>query len=96
MGRGSAPAGHRGNGRPAGGLSAFFGLLFAPSAIVDLLPTDWRNDLINYMPANAGSQIFTTDNVNGALGPWAGLGVFCLYAVAALAVGFVLTAVRDA
>jgi hypothetical protein len=81
---------------PAGGLSAFFGLLFAPSAIVDLLPTDWRNDLINYMPANAGSQIFTTDNVNGALGPWAGLGVFCLYAVAALVVGFVLTAVRDA
>ena len=80
----------------AGGLSAFFGLLFAPSAIVDLLPTDWRNDLINYMPANAGSQIFTIDNVKGALGPWAGLGVFCLYALAALVVGFVLTGVRDA
>ena len=80
----------------AGGLSAFFGLLFAPSAIVDLLPTHLRNDLIHYMPANAGAQIFTIDNVKGALGPWAGLGVFCLYAVAALVVGFVLTSVRDA
>ncbi len=79
----------------AGALSAFFGLLFAPSAIVDLLPTDWRNDLINYLPANAGSQIFTVYNNKGALGPWAGLGVFCLYATAALVVGLVLTAVRD-
>ena len=43
----------------AGALSAFFGLLFAPTALVDLLPTSWRNDLINYMPANSGSQIFT-------------------------------------
>lgn len=80
----------------AGALSAFFGLLFAPSAIVDLLPTDWRNDLINYMPANSGSQIFTIYNVKGALGPWTGLGVFCLYTLAALVVGFILTAVRDA
>jgi ABC-2 type transport system permease protein len=80
----------------AGGLSAFFGLLFAPSAIVDLLPTHLRNDLIHYMPVNAGSQIFTVDNVKGALGPWAGLGVFCLYAVAALVLGFLLTSVRDA
>jgi ABC-2 type transport system permease protein len=80
----------------AGGLSAFFGLMFAPTAIVDLLPTDWRNALIDYMPANAGSQIFTVDRVKGALGPWQGLGVFCLYAVAALVLGFVLTAARDA
>jgi len=67
----------------AGGLSAFFGILFAPSAI-------------NYMPANAGSQVFTIVNVKGALGPWVGLGVFCLYSVLALVVGFVVTAVRDA
>ncbi|MDQ2750295.1 MAG: ABC transporter permease [Actinomycetota bacterium] len=80
----------------AGGLSAFFGLLFAPSAIVDLLPTHLRNDLIDYMPANAGSQIFVVDNVKGALGPWTGLGVFCLYALAALVAGSYLTAVRDA
>src|SRR5579875_3111794 len=39
----------------AGALSALFGLLFAVVALVDLLPTSWRNDIINYLPANAGS-----------------------------------------
>jgi ABC-2 type transport system permease protein len=80
----------------AGALSAFFGILFAPTALVDLLPTSWRNDLINYMPANSGSQIFTIVQVNGSLSPWAGLGVFCLYALAALDAGFVLVTIRDA
>src|ERR1700730_9936293 len=32
----------------AGALSAFFGILFALTAIVDLLPTSWRNHLIKY------------------------------------------------
>jgi hypothetical protein len=31
-----------------------------------------------------------------ALQPWPGLGVFCLYAAAALAAGFVLITRRDA
>jgi ABC-2 type transport system permease protein len=38
----------------AGALSAFYGLLFASTAVLDLLPTRWRNDLIPYMPANSG------------------------------------------
>ncbi len=80
----------------AGALSAFFGLLFGASAIADLLPTSWHNDVLPYMPANAGSQIFTTVPTHGSLGPWAGLGVFCLYAVAAIVAGFALTAIRDA
>ncbi len=80
----------------AGALSAFFGLLFGASLITALLPTSWRNDLMPYMPANAGSQIFTIVRTHGALSPWTGLGVFCLYAVAALIVGFVLVGVRDA
>lgn len=80
----------------AGALSAFFGLLFAPSALVDLLPTSWRNTLINYMPANAGSQIFTTVPTQGALAPWTGLGVFCLYVLAAVLAGFLLVNARDA
>ncbi len=80
----------------AGALSAFFGLLFGASAIADLLPTSWHNDVLPYMPANAGSQIFTTVPTHGSLGPWAGLGVFCLYAVGAIVAGFALTALRDA
>ena len=80
----------------AGALSTFYAVLFAPSALVDLLPTSLRNDLINYMPANAGSQIFTVNNSNRALGPWQGLGVFSLYALAALIAGIALVGARDA
>jgi ABC-type transport system involved in multi-copper enzyme maturation permease subunit len=80
----------------AGALSAFFGLLFAPSALVALLPTSWRETLMPYMPADAGSQIFTVLPTHGALGPWEGLGVFCLYALAAMIAGLVLVNVRDA
>jgi ABC-2 type transport system permease protein len=80
----------------AGALSAFFGLLFGASVITALLPTSWRNDIMPYLPANSGSQIFTIVPSHDALSPWSGLGVFCLYAVAALIVGFVLVGVRDA
>jgi hypothetical protein len=79
----------------AGALSAFFGLLFASTAMIDLLPTRWRNDLIPYMPANASSQIITTVPGHGALSPWAGLGVFCCYVVAVMIAAFVLTGRRD-
>lgn len=79
----------------AGALSAFFGLLFAPSALVDLLPPSLHH-IIEYMPANAGSQIFTAHHQHGALQPWAGLAVFCLYALAAIAVASVLVSRRDA
>jgi ABC-2 type transport system permease protein len=80
----------------AGGLSTFYAVLFAPSVLSDLLPTGWRNDVINYAPANAGSQIFTVVPNDGALGAWTGLGVLCLYAAVAMVVAFVLVTSRDA
>jgi len=79
----------------AGALSAFFGTLFALTAVTDLLPTNWRNDVINYLPANAGSQIITVIHPSGALAPWAGLGVLCLYALAALTAATILITRRD-
>jgi hypothetical protein len=80
----------------AGALSAFYGLLFASTAVLDLLPTRWRNDLIRYMPANSGSQIFTTVRGHDALAPWAGIGVFCCFVAVVLAAAFGLVARRDA
>lgn len=79
----------------AGGLSAFFGVMFASTVVVDLLPTTWRNRVIDYMPANAGSQVLTTVKTGSALGAWQGLGVLCLYSVAAIAVAAVLIGRRD-
>ncbi len=80
----------------AGALSAFFGILFAPSILVALLPASFANDIAAYLPANSGSQIFTTITAKDTLSPWTGLGVFCLYVLAALVAGFALVGVRDA
>lgn len=79
----------------AGALSAYFGLLYAGTALIDLLPNNWRNDLINYMPANAGSQVMVVDHVPGALGAWAGFGVFLGIGAAALAAGVLTISHRD-
>lgn len=80
----------------AGAISAFFGIVFALPAVVDLLPTNWRNDIIEYLPLNAASQILETEHKQGALAPWTGLGVFCLYVVAALIAGAAVVTSRDA
>ena len=80
----------------AGALSAFFGTLFALSALADLLPESWRNDVMPYMPANAGTQIFAVDRVHDSLAPWTGLGVLGLYAAAAVIAATVLVTRRDA
>ena len=79
----------------AGALSAFFGVLFALTALVDLLPTSWRNAMIKYLPANSGSQIFTVQQTKDSLAPWTGLGVFCVYAAVAIGVAAVLIGRRD-
>lgn len=80
----------------AGALSAFFGVLFALTVVADLLPTNWRDDVINYLPANAGSQILTVIHSPRALTPWEGLGVLCLYALAAITAATILISRRDA
>jgi ABC-2 type transport system permease protein len=80
----------------AGALSAFFGILFAPSIFVALLPASLGNDIAAYLPGNSGSQVFTTLAAKDTLSPWAGLGVFCLYVLAALVGGFALVGARDA
>lgn len=79
----------------AGALCALFAALFAGSVIADLLPTAWRNTVIEYMPANAGSQILTVVGGGDALSPAAGFGLFCFYTAAVLAAAAVLLARRD-
>jgi ABC-2 type transport system permease protein len=79
----------------AGALSAFFGVLFALTAVVDLLPDNLRNHLIDYLPPNAGSQILTTVSTGSALGPWAGFGVLCCWAAVPIVVALLLVERRD-
>ena len=56
----------------------------------------WQDTLGPYLPMNAGDTIYTVRPETHMLRPWTGFGVFCLYAAAALAAGFVLIGHRDA
>ena len=62
-----------------GAMSALFGLLFATSILVAVLPSSWRHDLTRLMPGNAGTQIMTVHHSRDMLGPWTGLLVLLGY-----------------
>lgn len=79
----------------AGAVAVLFGVLFVPSLLAALLPPSWQDTIGRYLPMNAGDTIYTVRPEAHMLGPWAGFGVFCLYAAAALAAGFVLIGRRD-
>jgi ABC-2 type transport system permease protein len=80
----------------AGAVAVLFGVLFVPTLLVALLPSSWQDTAGRYLPMNAGDTIYTVRPEPHMLRPWTGFGVFCLYAAAALAVGFVLIGRRDA
>ena len=80
----------------AGAVAVLFGVLFVPTLLAALLPPSWQDTIGPYLPMNAGDTIYTVRHEAHMLRPWAGFGVFCLYAAAALAAGFVLIARRDA
>src|SRR5215813_13997601 len=80
----------------AGAIAALFGVLFVPSLLMTLLPQSWQNTVGPYLPMEAGTAVFTVHHQAHTLQPWTGFGVFCLYAAAALAAGFVLISHRDA
>jgi hypothetical protein len=69
---------------------------FVPTLLTALLPSSWQAAVGPYLPMNAGDSIYTVRPEAHILGPWTGFGVFCLYAAAALAAGFVLIGRRDA
>jgi hypothetical protein len=80
----------------AGAIATVFGLLFVPALLLDLLPHSWQTTVGPYLPMQAGSQIFiAVHREPHSLGTWTGFGVFCLYAILALAAGFVLIGRRD-
>jgi hypothetical protein len=82
---------------PAGAIAALLGVMFVPPLLSDLLPNSWRASISPYLPLNAGGQIYIASRFDpNSLAPWTGLGVFCLYAAAALAIGVFLINHRDA
>jgi ABC-2 type transport system permease protein len=84
----------------AGAIATLFGLLLVLPAIVAALPTSLYNAVFRFLPMPAGTQILTTVNntggPGGSLPPWAGIGVFALYAAGAIAAGAVMLKRHDA
>jgi ABC-2 type transport system permease protein len=80
----------------AGAIATLFGLLLILPALARALPTPWDTDVTKYLPMPAGSGIMTTVRDSSALSPWAGLGVFAVYALVAVALGAVMLRRRDA
>jgi ABC-2 type transport system permease protein len=80
----------------AGAVAVLFGILFVPTLLVALLPSLWQDTIGPYLPMNAGETVYIVRPEAHTLQPWTGFGVFCLYAAAALAAGFVLIGRRDA
>jgi len=79
----------------AGAIASLFGLILVLPAIAAALPTSVRDSVDKYLPGNAGQAIFHTIRDTSTLSPWAGLGVFALYAAAALGAGLFLVGRRD-
>ena len=80
----------------AGAIATLLGLLFVLPGIAGALPQAWQNTINQYLPSNAGQQIFAVRIKQFTLQPWAGLGVFCIYAAVALLAGAILLNRRDA
>ncbi len=80
----------------AGAIATLFGLMLVLPPIVSALPPSLYADVYRYLPLLAGSQVMTTVGDSSLLSPWPGIGVFALYAVAAIAGGAVVLRRRDA
>ena len=68
-------------------ISTLFGAMFLLSGVAQLLlPESWRDSVVQYLPADAGSAFASVAEGAGGLSPWVGLAVFVGY-VAVVVVG---------
>jgi ABC-2 type transport system permease protein len=79
----------------AGGIATLAAIVFVLPPIIGLLPSSIDNSVSPYLPSNAGGAVWTISPDPHTLAPWAGFGVFCAYAAAALLIAAVLLLRRD-
>lgn len=80
----------------AGAIATAFGLLLVLPALAEALPSSWADNVIPYLPSNAGQVLTSVRTDPIMLAPWTGFAVFCGYAAAALVIGAILLKRRDA
>ena len=79
----------------AGGIALFAGIVFVIPPLMNVLPTSWNNAISEYLPSNAGVDIFSLTHGPNDLSPLAGFAVFLAYVVFTVAVSAVLLVRRD-
>lgn len=81
----------------AGALAAVFGVVLVLPLLTNALPQPYSTDVARLLPLNIGTRVVETTNVDSnLLGPWVGIGLLALYAVASLVIGAVVLNRRDA
>ncbi|MFJ2864246.1 ABC transporter permease [Kitasatospora sp. NPDC087314] len=69
----------------AGGISVLVASLMLVPGLISLLPSSWQNHISPYLPSHAGEAMFALHHDATTLSPAAGLVVFLLWTVLALA-----------
>lgn len=80
----------------AGAIGTVFGILLVLPALGEFLPSNWAPHVDPYLPSNAGRSVTELTTHSPFLGPWAGFGLFCAYAAAAIIIGAIVVRRRDA
>src|SRR5207237_8334012 len=60
----------------AGGIATFAGIFFVIPPLMHILPTSWNNAITQYLPSEAGRQIFSLTHGAHSLSPWPGAALF--------------------
>jgi hypothetical protein len=79
----------------AGGIAAFAAIFFVLPPLMFTLPQSWNNAITQYLPSEAGRQIFALHHAAHTLRPVTGGLVFVAYCAAALLIAAVLLVRRD-
>jgi hypothetical protein len=79
----------------AGGIAVFAGIFFVIPPLMNILPSSWNNAISQYLPSEAGRQIFSLDHGSHRLAAGPGGALFVGYCILALAVAAVLLVRRD-
>jgi ABC-2 type transport system permease protein len=80
----------------AGGIATFAGIFFVIPPLMNILPTSWNNAISQYLPSEAGRQLFSLHQGAHSLSPmWGGL-LMLGYCAVAVTLAAVLLLRRDA
>jgi len=80
----------------AGGIATFAGIFFVIPPLMNILPLSWNNAISQYLPSEAGRQLFSLHQGAHSLSPTMGGLLMVGYCALAVAVAAVLLVRRDA